>query len=120
MSNFFFSHSFFKRLVLQTRKNQGLFGERVKYEIKHLILNSLPNDKILNWSKLKVFADDKINGTKELKLVLRPEETLWKKEKMRMVTSIFLLLPQFFQKPASHTVVKSQDCVVKSQPIHWI
>ena len=25
-SNFFFSHSVFKRLVLQTRKNQGLFG----------------------------------------------------------------------------------------------
>ena len=26
MSNFSFSHSVFKRLVLQTRKNQGLFG----------------------------------------------------------------------------------------------
>ena len=26
-SNFFFSHSVFKRLVLQTRKNQGLFGK---------------------------------------------------------------------------------------------
>ena len=26
-SIFFFSHSFFKRLVLQTRKNQGLFGK---------------------------------------------------------------------------------------------
>ena len=25
-SNFFFSHSVFKRLVLQTRRNQGLFG----------------------------------------------------------------------------------------------
>ena len=27
MSNFFFSHSVFKRLVLQTGKNQGLFGK---------------------------------------------------------------------------------------------
>ena len=27
MSNFCFSHSVFKRLVLQTRKNQGLFGK---------------------------------------------------------------------------------------------
>ena len=26
-SNFSFSHSVFKRLVLQTRKNQGLFGK---------------------------------------------------------------------------------------------
>ena len=29
-SNFSFSHSVLKRLVLQTRKNQGLFWERVK------------------------------------------------------------------------------------------
>ena len=27
MSNFFFSHSGFERLVIQTRKNQGLFGK---------------------------------------------------------------------------------------------
>ena len=27
MSNFSFSHSVFKRLVLQARKNQGLFGK---------------------------------------------------------------------------------------------
>ena len=27
MSNFSFSHSVFKRLILQTRKNQGLFGK---------------------------------------------------------------------------------------------
>ena len=26
--------------------------------------NSLPNDKILDWSKLKAFADDKINLNK--------------------------------------------------------
>ena len=28
--NFFFSHVVFKRLVLQTRKNQGLFGQGLK------------------------------------------------------------------------------------------
>ena len=27
MSNFSFSHSVFRRLLLQTRKNQGLFGK---------------------------------------------------------------------------------------------
>ena len=32
--------------------------------------NSLPNNIILDWSKLKEFADDKINLTKNLKLVL--------------------------------------------------
>ena len=30
MSNFSFSHSAFKRLLLQTRKNQGLFGKGLK------------------------------------------------------------------------------------------
>ena len=29
-SNFFFSHSVFKRLVLQTRENQGLFGKGLR------------------------------------------------------------------------------------------
>ena len=45
-SNFSFSHSVFKRLVLQTRENQGLFGK------------GLTNDKILDSSKFKGFADD--------------------------------------------------------------
>ena len=31
---------------------------------------SLPNNKLLVWSKLKAFADDKIYVTEELKLVL--------------------------------------------------
>ena len=36
-SNFSFSHSVFKRLVLQTCKNQGLFGKGL----------TQPNDKLL-------------------------------------------------------------------------
>ena len=31
-SNFSFSHSVFKRLVLQTRENQGLFGKGLNQE----------------------------------------------------------------------------------------
>ena len=31
--------------------------------------NSLPNDKLLDWSKLKAFADDKINVIEKLKFV---------------------------------------------------
>ena len=34
------------------------------------ILNSLPNDKFLDWSKLKAHADDKINLAEKLKFVL--------------------------------------------------
>ena len=40
----------FIRLVLQTRKNQGLFGKE--------LINPLPGDKILDRSKLKQIADD--------------------------------------------------------------
>ena len=32
-------------------------------------LNSLANDKFLDWSKLKVFADDKSNVAEKLKFV---------------------------------------------------
>ena len=32
--------------------------------------DSLPNNKIVNWSKLKTFADDKIDVTEKLKVVL--------------------------------------------------
>ena len=33
MSNSSFSHSVFKRLVLKTRKNMGLFGKGLKHRI---------------------------------------------------------------------------------------
>ena len=48
-SNFSFSYSVFKRLALQTRKNQGLFG-------KSLTHYQTTNDS----SKLKEFADDNL------------------------------------------------------------
>ena len=35
-----------------------------------MLINSLPNDKFLDWSKLKAFADDKINVIENLKFVL--------------------------------------------------
>ena len=43
-NNFSLSHSVFKRLVLQTRKNQGLFGKGLKQQ-ECCILNTLPNGK---------------------------------------------------------------------------
>ena len=38
-SNFSFSHSVFKRLVLQTRKNQGLFGKGLETETLYGIVS---------------------------------------------------------------------------------
>ena len=31
-----------------------------------ILFNPFPNNKILDWSKLEVFADDKINVTKKI------------------------------------------------------
>ena len=55
------------------------------------MVNPLPNDKILDFSKLKAFADDKINVTKELKFGMgKGRKHCGEKEKM-LVTSIFSL-----------------------------
>ena len=41
--------------------------------------NSWPNDKILDWSTLKAFADNKINVTEKLKFVLGQVENIMEK-----------------------------------------
>ena len=51
-------------------------------------VNSLPNNKILDWSNLKAFADDKMNLNEKLKVVLQRLENILGKEKM-LVTNIF-------------------------------
>ena len=59
--------------------------------------NSLPNNKILDRSQLKAFADNKINVTKTLKFVLgRVEKIVGKGENAGY--QHLLLLPQYFQK----------------------
>ena len=40
------------------------------------VVNTLPNDKILDSSKLKAFADDKINVNENLKFGLRRVENI--------------------------------------------
>ena len=62
-------------------------------------INSLPNDKILDYSKLKAFADNKIIATQKMKFVL------W--------LPAFSSIPTMFSKVPSLRVVKSWDCVLK-------
>ena len=50
-SNFSFSHNVFKRFLSLTRQKVSLCGNGLK-------------DKILDWFKLKAFADDKLNIAK--------------------------------------------------------
>ena len=112
-SNFSFSHSVFKRLVLQTHENQGLFGKGLtatfqlsseaslnyaasKWYIRDWV-NPLADDKILGLSKLKAFADDKLNVTQTITVVFhRIENIVGKGENAGY--RYFLLLPQCFQK----------------------
>ena len=62
-------------------------------------VNSLPNNKILDWAKLKAFADNKINvNEKKFKFVLGGVETLWEKEKMLGI-SIFSFSHNVFKRP---------------------
>ena len=76
-------------------------------------LYSLPNDRFLDWSKLKTFADNNINATQKLKLVFaRVENIVVKGENAGY--QHFLLFPQCFLKASICRIVKSQDCVVKS------
>ena len=57
---------------------------------------TLPNNKILDLSKFKAFADDKIIGTQKLNLLWEEQKTLWDNEKM-LVTSIFSFSHNFFK-----------------------
>ena len=67
--------------------------------------NSLPNDKFSDWSKLKAFADDKINVIEKLKFVLNKVENLVGRGKNPGYQD-FLLFPQCFQKAFSSWVLK--------------
>ena len=62
-----------------------------------MIINSLPNIKILDQSKLKGFAYDKIHVTQNLRLVLGRVENIVCKGK-NVFYQHFLLFPQCFQR----------------------
>ena len=68
-------------------------------------VNSLPNNKILNWSKLKAFVDDKIRVNEKLKFGLGRVENI-----VGIGDSAgyqhFLLFPQWFRKAAFSRLLK--------------
>ena len=47
-----------------------------------LSMNPVPNDNILDWSKSKAFADNKINELKDIKLFWERLKISWEKEIM--------------------------------------
>ena len=123
MSNFSFSYSVFQRLVLQTRKNQGLFGKGLILPVvrkcllgllgplglnptlHNLSFNSISNNKVLDWSKLKAHADDKINVTEKLKFALGRVENIVRNGENAGYQHFFLFL-QCFQRPLFSRLLK--------------
>ena len=77
------------------------------------MLNSLPNDKISHLSKLKAFADYKINVNKKFKFGFGRVENIVRKGENAGYQH-FLLFPTMFSKALCFRVIKCWDCVVKS------
>ena len=84
-----------------------------------MVFNSLPNDKILVWSKLKVLVNDIINVIEKLKFVLGRVENIVGKgenagngERRKCWLLAFSPFPTMFLRGFFHRVVKSRDCVV--------
>ena len=68
-------------------------------------INPLPNDKILDLSKLKAFADNNLNVNQKLKFASgRAEKIVGKGENAGY--QHFLLFPQCFQKASFTEVLK--------------
>ena len=55
------------------------YGTVPVYFMNNLVVYSLPNDKILEWSKLKASADDKINSAKMIIFVFNRVENIVEK-----------------------------------------
>ena len=75
MSNFSFSRSIFKGLILQTRENKGLF-----------------------WKRVKALADDNFGGVQTVQFFFDIAENIVAERKNILVTSFFHLFRQCFQK----------------------
>ena len=72
-------------------------GKGLNLQIFFLTFNPLPNDRILDVTKLKAFADDKLNVAKMMIYLLKwVENTVGKGENAGYMH--FLLFPQCFQK----------------------
>ena len=76
-----------------------------------MLFNSLPNYKILDWSKLKAFADDKIKMNEKLKCGFGKVKNIVGKGQ-NAAYNIFSF-PTMFSNVPCFRVVKSQDYVVK-------
>ena len=80
-------------------------GSLNKEEITDEMFNPLPNDKFLDLSKLKTFADNKINANEKMKFVSGRVENIVGKEENAGYQH-FLLFSQCFQMASFSRLLK--------------
>ena len=68
------------------------------------MLNRLPNDKSVDWSKLKAFSDNYIKITEKLNLLLEKWENIVGKETVNPLTHSHTMTP--FDAPGKKTFWK--------------
>ena len=89
--------------------SKGFFLQSIKSAV-----NPLPNDKFLDMTKLKAFADTKLKVANRQFFSLIEQKTLWEKEKGENDGyQHFSPFPTEFSKAFFSRLVKSRDCVVK-------
>ena len=85
---------------------------KVKLKIIYYI-NTLPNDKNVDFSKVKAFANNKSNVTQKLKFALGKGRKYCGKRRKCWIPA-FSPFPTIFSKGFFLRVVKSWDCVIKN------
>ena len=107
-SIFPFSHN-----VFYSSQHKFQFLSHYYFVIRNLVnkyaFNSLPNGKILDYSKLKACADDKINVTQKLNFVKE-----WVENIVGKGENAFSPFLSMFSKAFFHRVVKNRGWVGKS------
>ena len=71
--------------------------------------NSLPNDRISDWSELKAYADYKFKVSKLMKFVHNRQENIVEKG-ANAASQHFLLFPEYFQKISCSRLLKLTLC----------
>ena len=113
-----FSHTFFNSLLsgLCSKLDNSFKHcrlEQICLEIMKIIIKqryyALPNNKFLDWSQLKAFADDKIKVTEKMKFVWEMVETIVGRGENAGYQH-FLLFPQYFQKTSFSRLLKVGLC----------
>ena len=90
-----------------------------EWTLLQLLSLTLPNNKILDWSKLKAFADDKMNLNKKSTCFGKAFRKAFGKgrkhgrKRRKCWLPAFSPFPTMFSKGFSFSVVKSQDCMGK-------